>query len=149
MIGGIMKPFIIMAVCFSIIFYAVPSLSESEEICCTWFNMRIIEGNFPQKIMFHYDGTYATYKEMNSSQALSRGMFQITEKWTDSEGYIWYKIIMNDPRQGKKYKLAKVSQNGRRLEFVCNKNKYPSELNASESGYCDYLRASMEYEPSP
>ena len=149
MIGGTMKSFIIIALCFSMVFYAAASFSESDEICCTWFNMKHTEGKFPQKIMFHYDGTYATYNKINSSKASARGMFQITKKWTDSEGYIWYKIIMNDPKQGKKYKLAKVSQNGRRLEFVCNKNIYPSELNANESGYCNYLRASMDFESLP
>lgn len=144
-----MKPFIIIAICFSLVFYAAASLSESDEICSTWFNMRYIKGQFPQKIMFHYDGTYATYLKMNSSKAFSRGMFQVTKKWTDSEGYIWYQIIMNDPKQGKKYKLAKVSQNGRKLEFVCNKKEYPSELNVNESGYCNYLRASMDFESLP
>ena len=141
-----MKIFISTAVFLSVIFVAMVSLSGSDEICCTWFNMNYIEGKFPQKIMFHYDGTYATYKEFDSINAITRGTFQITKKWSDSEGFVWYKIIMSDPKKGEKYQLARVSQNGRKLEFICNKNNYPSDLNSTETGYCSYLRASLDYQ---
>ena len=75
-----MKVFITFAVCISIIFYSAISLSESDEICCTWFNLKHIKAEIPQKIMFHYDGTFATYKTMDSINAVSRGTFQITKK---------------------------------------------------------------------
>ena len=101
-----MRTLMALAICLSLVFYAGVSLSESDEICCTWFNLKHIEGKFPQKIMFHYDGTYATYKKINAMDALSRGMFQIVKKWTDSEGDIWYNIIMQDPKRGNKYKLV-------------------------------------------
>lgn len=144
-----MKVFLTFAVCISIIFYAVTSLSESDEICCTWFNLKHIKGEIPQKIMFHYDGTFATYKKMNSIDALSRGTFQITKKWSDSNGNIWYQIIMNDPRTEKKYKLAKISQNGRALEFVCNPDNFPEKIDSKETSYCNFLRASMDYTSPP
>ena len=144
-----MKTFITMAVCFSIIFSAVVSLSESDEICCAWFNLKHIEGNFPQKIMFHYDGTYATYQMMNSSNVFSRRTYQITKKWSDSKGSIWYNIIMHDSKQGKQYQLARISQNGRKLEFICKEDNYPMELKPDQSGYCSYLRAAMDYQGPP
>lgn len=144
-----MKPLIIMTICLSMVFYAVVSFSESDEICCTWFNVSYVEGEFPQKIMFHYDGTFASYKELNSPNALSRGMFQIVEKWQDEAGYIWYKIIMDDPKKEKKYQLARISQNGRQLEFICKNESYPAELNPNEAGYCSYRKLSMDYERVP
>jgi hypothetical protein len=147
--GVTMKPLGIMAICLSLVLYAGIAFPESDEICCTWFNVNYVEGKFPQKIMFHYDGTYASYKALNSSNALSRGMFQVVKKWQDEEGYIWYKIIMDDPRQGKKYQLARVSHNGRQLEFICNNDSYPAELNPNETGYCSYRRLSMDYEGVP
>jgi hypothetical protein len=129
--------------------YADVSFPESEEICCTWINLKYIQGKLPQKVMFHYDGTYATYGKFDSINALSRGMFQVVKKWTDAEGYIWYNIIMNDPKKGKKYKLARVSENGRKLEFVCNKDNYPTAINPDEASYCNYMRASMDYQKLP
>lgn len=144
-----MKTLIAFAICLSMICYADVSLSESDEICCTWINLKYVQGEFPQKIMFHYDGTYATYGKIDSTSALSRGMFQVAQKRTDSEGYIWYNIIMNDPIKGKKYKLARVSENGRKLEFVCNKDDYPTAINPDETGYCNYIRASMDYQKLP
>jgi len=70
--------------------------------------------------------------------------FKKAKKWTDSDGKLWYKIMMQDPTQGKKYKLAKVSKDGEKLEFVCKSNKYPAEVKTDDSGYCNYLRASMD-----
>ena len=129
-----MRALMALAICLSFVFYASVTLSESDEICCTWVNAKYETGTPPQKIMFHYDGTYATYNTTNSKTALTRGMFQVVKKWTDSDEQIWYKIIMQDPTQGKKYKLAKVSKDGKKLEFVCKSDKYPTEIKAGESG---------------
>ena len=144
-----MKVFITFSVCISIIFYAVISFSQSDEICCTWFNLKHIKGNFPQKIMFHYDGTFATYNKFESINAITRGTFQIIKKWSDPNGNIWYQIIMNDHRKEKKFKLASISQNGRALEFVCNSEKFPQKIDTQENSYCNFLRASMDYTSPP
>lgn len=143
-----MRALIALAICFSLVLYAGVTLSESDEICCTWVNTKYETGKTPHKIMFHYDGTYATYTK-SSTEAIARGMFQIVKKWTDSEGQVWYKIVMHDPAQGKKYKLARVSEGGKKLEFVCNSDKYPTAIKTEESGYCNYLRASIDYEQLP
>ena len=144
-----MRAFIAMAICLSIAFYAAVLHSESDEICCTWFNLKYIEGKFPQKVMFHYDGTFATYKKMTSPTILARGTYQIVRKWSDSEGCIWYKIITDDSVHGKRYQLARISQNGRKLEFICQQDNYPSEINTDAPLYCNYLRASVETPQSP
>jgi hypothetical protein len=139
-----MRVLLIAAICISFVLFAGETFSESDEICCTWVNTKYESGTPPQKLMFNYDGTFATYITENSAEALSRGMFQIVEKWNDSEGYIWYKIMMQDPAHGKKYKLARISQNGNKLEFVCKSDKYPARINSNEPDYCNYLRASMD-----
>ena len=144
-----MRLFIVMAIFLSILFFALVSLSDTDEICFTWSNLRYFDGNFPQKIEFNYDGTYATYKYFNNLDIFSRGTYQITKKWSDSEGYIWYKIIMHDLKKGKRYKLARVDKNGRKLEFICKKDNYPSKLNSDENGYSIYWRATLVYELSP
>jgi len=144
-----MRLFIVMAIFLSILFFALVSLSDTDQICCTWSNIRYFDGNFPQKIEFNYDGTYATYKYFNYLDIFSRGTYQITKKWSDSEGYIWYKIIMQDLKKGKRYELARVHKNGRKLEFISKKDNYPSKLNSDENGYCIYWRTTLVYELSP
>ena len=144
-----MRTLMALAICISLALNAGVTFSESDEICCTWVNTKYVTGKPPQKIMFHYDGTYATYTSTNSNTALTRGMFQIVKKWSDSDGYVWYKIVMQDPTQGKKYKLARVSNVGKKLEFVCKSDQYPTEIKMNESGYCNYLRASMDYDALP
>ena len=93
--------------------------------------------------MLNFDGTFVTYKTKTSTDALERGMFQIVKKWKDSEENIWYKIKMQGLKYGMRYKLAKVSKDGNKLEFVCKSDKYPAEIDKNKPDYCNYLRASI------
>ena len=84
-----------------------------------------------------------TYKTQTAIDALERGTFQIVKKWKDSEKNIWYQIKMQGHKYGTRYKLARVSKAGDKLEFVCKSNKYHAEINKSEPDYCNYMRASI------
>ena len=138
-----MKVLIVAAICISLMFYAGEAFSESDEICCTWVNTKYVSGDRPQKLMFNFDGTFVTYNTKTSTEALQRGTFQIAKKWKDSGGNIWYQIKMQNPKYGTKFKLAKVSKDGDKLEFVCKQDKYPAEIDKNEPEYCNYLRASI------
>jgi hypothetical protein len=138
-----MRVLFIAALCISLMFYAGMTFAESDEICCTWVNTNYVSGDRPQKLMFNFDGTFVTYNTKTSTEALQRGTFQIVKKWKDSEENIWYKIKMQNPKYGTKYKLAKVSNDGDKLEFVCKSDKYPAEIDKNEPEYCNYLRASI------
>ncbi len=144
-----MRIFIAMAIFLSIMLFALVSLSDTDKLFSMWSSLRYLDGNLPQKIEFNYDGTYATYKYFDSLAATSRGTYQITNKWSDSKGYVWYQIIVNDPQKGKRYQLARVDKKGRKLEFVCKKDNYPSKLESDDTGYCRYWRVTMDYELSP
>ena len=138
-----MKLLIVAALCIPLMFYAGEAFSESDEICCTWVNTKYVSGDRPQKLMFNLDGTFVTYNTKTSTEALQRGTFQIVKKWKDSGGNIWYQIKMQNPKYGTKYKLAKVSKDGDKLEFVCKSDKYLAEIDKTEPDYCNYLRASI------
>ena len=144
-----MKLIIAMAIFLSIMLFSLVSLSDTDKIFCMWSNLGYLGGKFPQKIEFNYDGTYATYKYFDSLDVASRGTYQIKNKWSDSKGYVWYKIIMNDSQKGIRYQLARVDKKGSKLEFVCKKNNYPSKLNSNDTGYCRYWRVMRVYELSP
>jgi hypothetical protein len=138
-----MRVLFVAALCISLMFYADTTLAESDEICCNWVNTNYVSGDRPQKLIFNFDGTFVTYNTKTSTEALQRGTFQIVKKWKDSEENIWYKIKMQNPKYGTKYKLAKVSNDGDKLEFVCKSDKYPAEIDKNEPEYCNYLRASI------
>ena len=137
-----MRMLFIAVLCISLMFYAGQSFSGSDEIWCTWINTKYVSGDRPQKLIFNFDGTYATYGTEKSTDALRRGMFQVVKKWKDSEENIWYQIKMQDPKYGTKYKLARVSKDGDKLEFVCKSDKYPAEIDKNDRDYCNYSRAS-------
>jgi hypothetical protein len=139
-----MRVLFVAALCISFMFYADTTLAESDEICCNWVNTKYVSGNRPQKLILNYDGTFATYKTKAGTDALKRGMFQIIKKWKDSEENIWYQIKMQGLKYGTKYKLAKVSKDGNKLEFVCKSDKYPAEIDKNEPDYCNFLRASID-----
>jgi len=139
-----MRALLVLSIFICLALYPLETMSESDVICCTWLNTQYGSGNPPQKITFHYDGTYATYSARGSADALKRGVYQIVAKWTDAEGSAWYKIMMHDPKQGKRYKLARVSSDGKKLEFVCKSDKYPDAINSDDAGYCNYLRAAVD-----
>lgn len=138
-----MKIISAVAILFFVALYPGITLAESDEICCTWINASYKSDKPPQKIMFHYDGTFATYNVKKPTDAIARGTFQIVKKWTDSDGSLLYQIVMNDPVQGRMFKFAKVSQGGKKLEFVSQPVSFPTEISASTSSYCTYVRASI------
>ena len=139
-----MRTLFILSWCVFIALFAVNSYSESEPICCTWVNFEYVEGARPQKLILNYDGTFQTYKTHQSLEPIQHGTFQIVKKWKDSQDNIWYKMDIFD-KSGKKYKLAKISQNGKKLEFICNsENFFPAGMNKADANYCNYIRASMK-----
>lgn len=144
-----MKLFIAMVISMSIIFFASVSISDTDIIYGLWSNRGYYDNSLPQKIEFNYDGTYATYKNLIDVDTNSRGTYQITKKWSDSKGNIWYEIIITDLKIGKIYQLTRVDKKGRKLEFNSDKYNYPSKLDPDEKGYYIYWRAKYGYELSP
>jgi hypothetical protein len=138
-----MRALFITALCISLMLYAGMTFAESDEICCTWVNAKYVSGTRPQKLILNCDGTFATYKTKATTDVISRGVFQIVKKWKDSEENIWYQIKMQDLKYGTKYKLARISKGGDKLEFVCKSDKYPAEIDKNEPDYCNYMRASI------
>ena len=137
-----MKVLLFSVLCISLMLYAGEAFSESDEICCTWINTKYVSGDRPQKLILSNDGQFVTYDTKTSIEALQRGMFQIIKKWKDSEENIWYQIKMQDPKVGTKYKLARISQDRNKLEFVCKSDKFPIEIDKNDPDYCTYMRGS-------
>ena len=118
---------------------------ENEEIYGTWTNADYEKASrdVDAKFIIVPDGQeiYATV-----SSSVKRGILQYTiiDKWTDSEGNVWYKrhISRNylEPPWGE---LDRISNNGTTLEFVFSTQvpaKCPTKIDPKDWSYLIYYR---------
>ena len=137
-----MRTLCIIGLCIILVLYSETTFSESDEICCTWVNMNYTSGKPPGKLIRNYDGTFASYINKTSTDALQRGTFRIVKKWNDSKGNIWYQVEIQGGGEGteKKFELARISNNGNTLECVFKQDAYPIDINPNDPSYRKYTR---------
>ena len=119
---------------------------ENEELYGTWINTDY-PGNilgFQQVIIDPVDLSYY-YKVAERLPGISPYKHTIVEKWTDSEGSIWYKFeLISDPDQQPTfyYDLARISESGTTLEFVEQQTYqgWPTEIDKNHANYRIYYR---------
>jgi hypothetical protein len=133
-----MKTLFISALCLFLAFYAADTFSESDEICSTWVNLKYTSAGSPQKLIVNYDGTLASYSSIASKDALKRGTYFIKKKWEDSVGNKWYQI--QGFLGGGEYGLARISNNGKTLEYVFKDDKFPVDIKPNDTSYRKYTR---------
>lgn len=106
-------------------------LEDSEDLYGTWVNPEYdtISG-LAVKRVFTPDGTWAKYERIDTDARIS-GTFTITDRWTDGNQNIWYKVAVVHPRTGKYYLLAKLSNSGTALECACSIFDYPTAVEAN------------------
>ena len=110
---------------------------DNEELYGTWINMEYRAFPFPKLI--NYPGDWAAFLSAKSKKVHETGKYTITDKWTDSEGNIWYKTRVSGVVQ-KVYQLDKISNSGKTWEFVFSYEKYPTEINPKDADYYIYHR---------
>jgi hypothetical protein len=123
--------------------YAGDVFPQSDEICCTWINTDYTSSERPQKMIFNYDGTFETYRSKETQNPIIRGVFQIDQKWTDTEGSIWYKIKMFD-MYGTQHNLVRIDKDGDKLEFMRKPHAYPESIDSDASNYSAYSRTVLK-----
>jgi len=118
---------------------------EDEEIYGTWVNTSYgtTKDFFSQKRIYKPDGTLEEYGGMADIAHLAY-KYTIIDKWTDSEGNIWYKLITEygDKTYGSRpaYELRKISNSALTLEFVFSMDNYPTEIDPNHRYYFIYYR---------
>jgi len=110
----------------------------------TWINEEYNSRAILAKYELHRDGTYDSYNKTSDAGKMYTGHYQIIDKWTDSEGNIWYKmhfwfgsILEDHPNY---YELAKFSKSGKVWESIDGKFEFPTELDESHVKYDIYYR---------
>jgi hypothetical protein len=85
----------------------------------TWISAeRNVRGVNFQKAVFHPDGSYDYYYEIRDTIFHDTTRFTFQEKWTDSEGNIWYRAQWENSHYVEGYSIGKFSNSGNTYEEV-------------------------------
>jgi hypothetical protein len=118
---------------------------NDEEIYGTWVNMTYPgdSNQYPQKFVLHFWGEWEEYRHATQDTYLS-GTFVLVDRWTDSEGNIWYKDYIrmrNCPYPS--FELDKISKDGTVWEYVFSPRDFPTadNMNSTNPYYRIYYRS--------
>ena len=106
-------------------------ISKDYEIYGTWVNTdyydKIRSGvkvYYPNNITEAYD----TLDALEKGKKYNRYWYDITNKWIDRKGNIWYTTITIFGDKSWYYALVKISNNGKTLESNGTSGDYPKEI---------------------
>ena len=119
--------------------------TENEEIYGTWINPEYgtTEALWSQKRIINPDGTWEEYSSMEDI-GYRTYKYTIIDKWTDSEGNIWYKLLTEygGRAYGVKplYELHRISNSKQTWEFVSSAEAYTTQIDPNHPIYFIYYR---------
>jgi hypothetical protein len=123
------------------------AMKDNEEIYGTW----VSEKSSPQKLVMMPNGTWEEYLYQADLTPAYKGIYEVTEKWVDAEGNVWYKEFVTSTfglyKSDKSQELDRIDKSGRIWEFVFTEigqydaKNYPKEINPKENNYRIYERA--------
>ncbi len=106
---------------------------DNEEIYGSWVNTKYAAGagyGYYQKWVIYNCGYWEGYYKATDEFADNTGTYILVDKWTDSEGTIWYKGYLRE--KGYIYphfELDKISQGGTVWEYVIAFKDFPNSDN--------------------
>ena len=127
---------------------------EDEEIYGTWINTSYSYSMstygssrmsvYAQKIIINPDSTCEVYGSLLDKIPHFTYQYTITDKWKDSDGNIWYKIIgkyKTEYLEQTRYELDKISNSsGLTWEYIGSADDYPAKIDPNHSDYHIYYR---------
>jgi hypothetical protein len=120
-----------------------PARKKSEILYGTWVNEKYAAFKYYTAMVMKPDGVYETYVDTSLKTLSARGKYAITDKWTDSEGNIWYKATY-EVKEGTQlvtgFLLIKISDSGNTYEENMDRREYPTEINPIYVTYSIYYR---------
>lgn len=138
-----MKTILAITLSLALLIFVRMTLAGSEDIWGTWVNTEQPKGKYhhvEEKRVFSPDGMFKFYYYESSQSPEFEGTYTITERWTDSEGNIWYKmkaegksIKYRDKVQW--YLLSRISDSGKTLEYVYHPLDYHKKLDPNHPSY--------------
>ena len=115
--------------------------TETEEYYGAWVNPEYkgkSSSGFSVKLVNNSNGTWETYSFEYMTTPTFRGSYTIIDKWTDSEGSVWYKVAWKSRGGGYEGKdLVKISNSGNTCESAMSYD-YPAEIDPTHPNYRIY-----------
>jgi hypothetical protein len=110
----------------------------------TWINEEYNTHPHLARWVIRPDGTYDGYFRTTDTEKATIGNYKIVDKWTDSEGNVWYKehVWHGEIFEGKPagYSLDRFSDSGNVWEYVSITGDFPVEINENHPRYHIYYR---------
>jgi len=114
---------------------------RNEEIYGTWVNAKYDGISYEQKIVYYYWGYGEFFRTLTNENLASKFGFTIIDKWSDSEGNIWYKTYeISDNDYSVYFTLNKISKDATVLEYVDKLGDYPAEADLNTNNYLYRIR---------
>ena len=109
---------------------------ENEELYGTWVNEEY--NNSPRSAIWEYkaDGTWVIYRKTTDKISYEDGTYTITDKWTEGNGDVCYKIIWKTDylaRSG--YELRCISNSGSTMEAANSDSDYPTRIDRTKGSW--------------
>ena len=105
----------------------------------TWINLDYDKAWRYAKVIRKPDRTYEEYVMSYSELPALKGEYTINDKWTDSEGNTFYKIIVTS-HGASYYILSKIDKSGKVYEDVWSTSGMPTEVDTENDLYRIYYR---------
>ena len=136
------RTLILISILLLMVPFFLAGSSKKEEYYGTWVNTDYDRSTFFwAKTIHNHDGTLIKYRSTSDTEPYKTATFTIEDKWTDSEGNIWYKILYTETEQIlSNFELTKISDNGTTLELVISIIDYPTEIDPNNDMYRIYYR---------
>ena len=115
--------------------------TKDEELYGTWINPEYDQKNIMAKWILKPDGTFDAYSKSTSNRVFEVGTFTIADKWTDSEGNIYYKYSKSSMEYGSienpytYYFLVKIHATLDIAEELWSSVDYPTEFDPDNLRY--------------
>ena len=142
-----MKIYLVITFSVLVLILTGISLVGAEELYGIWKNEDynttdlVLQGRYA-KLVFNQDGTLAIYNSTTAKTMWLMGPFEITEKWTDTDGNICYKLsstlkgaFSTEPY----YWTVSISNSGKTLEYGFSSSDYPNEKDLKNAYYYGIL----------
>jgi len=110
----------------------------------TWINEDFNSHAFFARLELYRDGSWDGYNRISDTGKKETGHYAIVDKWTDSEGNIWYKTHWwygpIDEEHISDYEIDKLSESGKVWEYISDAYEFPTEIDESDPRYHIYYR---------
>ena len=98
----------------------------------------------PQKLIMNPDGIWKRFRNRCDLATPFTGTFTLTDKWTDSEGNIWYKQVWIYKTTYRTletiYEIVRISNSGKTLELIFSEYDFPKGMTVDHPYYRIFYR---------